>query len=111
MRRALRPLSLNAKVELRLSTRKNDGRDSAGIRYSANPSEKYSSELSLRLAKGSTPTIAVRYCAARLEVSRDSRSLSAPPGFQAQTLTVSSMFLKRKLPASANTTDRCLLAS
>src|SRR5258705_12736581 len=55
MRRVLTFLPLNENVEFLLSTRKNDCSESACIRSSGSPSEKYSAVLSLRFAKGSTP--------------------------------------------------------
>jgi len=50
------------------------------------------------LAKGSTPTIAVRYCGGRFETDFEASSgalLADSPGAQVQTWIGSSMFLKR----------------
>src|ERR1700736_6542807 len=99
MSRVLRLLPLNEKVEFLLKTRKNDCSDRAWIKSSVSPSEKYSSVLSLRFAKGRTPTIAVRYCAGKFDASLGPRPpTSDPPGFQVQTFTGSAMFLKRHTP-------------
>src|SRR4051812_38026994 len=58
--------------------------------------EKYSSALSLRLANGRTPTIAVRYRAGKLNASAGAGTWrSEPRGFQVQTFIGSTMFLKR----------------